>query len=279
MAKRIVSEKYDEEVFEELEYQVDVEQRVQKYKKITVIALLVLLTMIFYSNGWLYWFRFGIPFPYTKTDEVINVKEHPIWTDLSPEESEKFKYTAFENKNIVVELKPLSGYSVSGLVVAKNYFFWGNYLPGMKGEFNFVSLFDLGLVWADMADVSLLKKYYSFISAKSVTARALYPRQRRGVKELPFSWKVAHSQFSHTHIIPASRAQIAALIHARKYEPVKLEGYLVDVYVHDRLTSMTSLSNTDTNQTARGNFGGYTLGGSCEVMYVKRLVIGNRVYE
>lgn len=278
MANRKVPEKYDECVFEELEYQVDVEQKIQKYQKILVSILFVVIIMVFYPNFWLYWFRFGIPFPYTKTDEVINVKELPIWTDLSPEESEKFKYTALENKNIVVELKPLSGYSISGLVVAKNYFFWGNYLPGMKHEFHFVSLFDLGLVWADMADVSMLKKYYNFVSAKSVTARALYTTERRG-KTPPYSWKKANSLFSHTHIIPASRAQIAALIYANKYEPVKLEGYLVDTYINGRLTAMTSLSNDDTNQTARGNFGDYTLGGSCEIMYVKRLVIGNRVYE
>ena len=64
-----------------------------------------------------------------------------------------------------------------------------------------------------------------------------------------------------------------ALSSVKTGDTVKLDGYLVDIYTDKtKLVAKTSLSRTDTDPTSRGS-------GACEVMYVKQVQIGNKIYR
>ena len=95
--------------------------------------------------------------------------------------------------------------------------------------------------------------------------------------DIPYSEEYIISHLSHTHIIPANRNIMAAMLKFRDYQDFKLEGELVDMTAKDTRENKiymykTSLSRTDTDRTSRGF-------GACETMYVTKVQIGNKVYE
>lgn len=77
----------------------------------------------------------------------------------------------------------------------------------------------------------------------------------------------------HTHIIPATVNVMSAMLKIKKYDTVKLDGYLVDIYTDKGdVIAYTSLSRFDTNATSRGS-------GACEDMYVTQVQIGDKIYK
>lgn len=267
--KKEVYRDFREKTFAELDAEVEAacrEERMALFRKIFIGLLIFFFIM---PDAFLYWFRFGIPrLPSDVTDKEINVYAQPIQKMLP--EPEIFAYKTLENRG-EYELVKMAKYRVAGKVVAKNFFFWGNYLPGGDRPYQSAALMDLGLVWGDLADKDVLS-YYRFVSAKTTVARTLFPRLRWGVKVAPYSWDEIDHQLSHTHIIPANNRIMSALLYLSKNQMVQLEGYLVDMQVDGRPYLTTSLSLHDNNQNARG-------GGACEVMYVKRVQIGSFIYE
>ncbi|MBO7672060.1 hypothetical protein J6S88_01495 [bacterium] len=262
---------YKNKTFEELDREVEQAVREDRNRKIVKIVICCLVIFFIFPDAFLYWFRFATPhFPKYKTDEIIEVDKDPVQVDLPDSEDKYIKYYTLEKKGSY-KLKKLAEYSISGKVVAKNFFFWGNYLPKGKRAFQSVALFDIGLVWGKMADNDILNNY-KFISAKSAVARTLYPRLKYGTQKSPLTWDEAQSKFSHTHVIPATPSVMYALLNTGKNQPVKMEGYLVDVYDDGKVVAQTSLSRIDTNKTARG-------GGACEIMYVEKVQLKNKVYE
>ena len=66
---------------------------------------------------------------------------------------------------------------------------------------------------------------------------------------------------------------MGGLLHIKKNDIVKIDGYLVDIYTEKSETvALTSLSRFDTNASSRGY-------GACEDMYVKQVQIGNKIYR
>ena len=263
---------FREKTFEELDREVEEAVKQDRNRRMLGWLILLLIWIFMCPDMFLYWFRFATPhFPKYKTEEIIDVAKEPVQIDITQNKGKYFKYKTLENRGSYA-MEKMAKYSISGKVVAKNYFFWGNYLPNGDRPFQSMALIDVGLVWGDMADKDILS-YYKFVSAKDARgARGLYPRLKHGVRYVPFSWSEAQTMFSHTHIIPASHSIMSALIYTHKNQPVKLDGYLVDIYINGEPVAMTSLSRKDTNATARG-------GGACEVMYVERVQVGNKVYE
>lgn len=262
---------YKNKSFAELDKQYEMSVKKDKIVKIFKIIFWTSIILILFPNAFLYWFKFATPHaPKYTTEEIIDVSKDPIQVDIKDKNKKYIEYYTLENKKPYV-LEKMARYSLSGRIVAKNYFFWGNYIPNGERPFQSISLFDLGLVWGDMAKDEILNQYW-FTSAKNVTGRYLYPRLKHNIKYPPVSWDYLNSKFSHTHIIPASDSIMYALIYAKNKKPIRLEGYLVDIYDKTNKIAMTSLSRTDTNDTARG-------GGACEIMYVKRVYVGNKVYE
>ena len=260
---------FREKTFAELDMEVEQAIRDERIKFLKKILIGLVILFFIMPDAFLFWLRFGLPrLPSEISSQPIDVVAKPVQRMLREEES--FMYKTLENRGIY-ELVKLAKYRVAGVLVAKNFYFWGNYLPFGDRPFQSASLIDVGLVWGDLADKDVLS-YYRFVSAKTAIARTLYPRLKWGVKVAPYSWKEIDNQLSHTHIIPANNKIMSALMYAPKNASVQLEGYLVDMRIDGRPYATTSLSREDTNQSARG-------GGACEIMYVEKVQVNGWVFE
>lgn len=165
-------------------------------------------------------------------------------------------------------LKPVAEYSINGYVVALNSNLWLRDL--MRNDFDDMALLDIGLTWGDLSDPKVIKKYnLTFKSRKTLgSARALIYRYANAN-----DGNYIRSHTSHTHLIPANANVMGALLKIKKYQNVRLDGYLVDTYTEDfSVLTRTSMSRNDKNATSRGN-------GACEVLYVTAVQIGYDIYR
>lgn len=202
------------------------------------------------------------------SNELIDTSKDPIQTPL-----QNPKYIKYKAEKNIYALLPQAEYSISGYIVAKNTNFWLRNI--MRNEFDELALIDFGIVWGDLAkDPILLKKYLKFKSHKTLgSARSLSWKYKKPVHETPWSIDYAGTHLAHTHIIPANKNVMSALLKAKNNSIIKLNGYLVDIYTDkSELIAKTSLSRHDTNPTSRGN-------GACEVMYVTQVQIKNEIYN
>ncbi|GEM_PF-884638 len=265
---------------EDLDRKLEQDLREDKRRKVTGWIIFFVLWLILCPDMFLYWFRFATPhFVKYRTKEVIDITEAPIQTEITEIKGKYISYKTLENRGTYT-LEKMAKYSISGKLVDKNFFFWGNYLPGGDRPFQSVALIDIGIVWKDMANRDIMR-CLSYVSTKTSIARTLYPMIKRNKKCYDVfeeyknrlgDYNQLWNKISHTHVIPANATIMHALMFAPKNKPIKMEGYLVDVYVDGYARIKTSLSRDDTNASARG-------GGACETMYVERVQIGNKVYE
>lgn len=201
-----------------------------------------------------------------KTNEVIDVTKDPVQIDLR---EKQFVKARGEKQRFV--LKKQAEYSISGIVTAKNTnFFLRNVL---RSNFDDICLMDIGLAWGKIADKDYIKKYLKFKSTKTLGFSRQLETRCKNCYEMPVSWSYTTTHISHTHLIPASINVMKALLTIKKYDHVKLDGYLVDIYTDkNEEVALTSMSREDTNSTSRGY-------GSCEDLYVKQVQIGSKVYK
>ncbi|MCM1010188.1 MAG: hypothetical protein NC390_04860 [Fusobacterium sp.] len=262
---------FRQKTYAELEREVDAAYGEEMKKRNIKIAIAAVILIFLFHDIAGFWVKFGIPHSSRNTAEVIDIVEDPLQTNLYDDEQEIIDYVTLEDKD-TVKLRKRAEVSVSGKVVAKNFLFWGNYLPGGKRTFQSAALFDLGLVWGDLAKPEILENY-TFYSAKDATsARTLYPTLKLKAKALPLPWEYVGTHMSHLHIVPANASIMSGLIYARKNKNVKLDGYLVDMFVDGVRWMRTTTSREFVNPTARN-------GGLREIMYVTKLQVGNKIYE
>lgn len=231
------------------------------------ISLIALILISFNSMLGDILFRVKYSFPHVSevTEQVIDTSKNPI--QISVNEAKYIKYRG-EKHNYA--LKPQAEYSISGLVTATNSNFW--FRDIMRSQFDDVALLDLGIVWGDLAqDKNLLYKYLTFKSKKTLgQARALHYYWKGSA---PWDGGYITTHVSHTHMIPANPNVMGGLLHIKKNDIVKIDGYLVDIYTDKSETvALTSLSRSDSNASSRGY-------GACEDMYVKQVQIGNKIYR
>ncbi len=231
------------------------------------ISLIALILIAFNSMLGDILFRIKYSFPHVSeiTEHVIDFSKEPVQTNL---ENEKFIKYRGEKNNYV--LKTQAQYSISGLVTATNSNFW--FRDIMRSDFDDVALLDLGIVWGDLAkDKRVLYNNISFKSQKTLgQARVLYYSWKGSA---PWGGEYIKSHVSHTHMLPANPNVMGGLLHIKKNDIVKIDGYLVDIYTEKSETvALTSLSRFDTNASSRGY-------GACEDMYVKQVQIGNKIYR
>jgi hypothetical protein len=200
--------------------------------------------------------KYGRPVYKTFSKIPINLNEPPLQTELT-EPFPKIKIEDHKNVKII----PVANYSISGMMVVKNSDFDGLW----KNEFDEISTIDIGLVWGKIADIEFLDKNFLFYSDKAVKGRWLKVIPKGAMPE-GFTFDEISSLFSHTHVIPADDNIFAILMKVKKYEPVRLNGYLVNVQGNNWGIN-TSLSRLDQ--------GAY----SCEVMYVNSVQVGNKIYK
>lgn len=221
-----------------------------------------------------------IPSHYTK--EKLNPYSEPVmiknWSNISATDlkrredySKLVKIKSLVKNRKTFYILPLAEYSITGRIKAKNRIFL------VQTLFDDVALLDYGLTWGDMAKDKYFKKIRAH-SMEIIGARQLsFGIDRKYYNEMKDMYPYMIKHVSHTHVIPANRNIRKALNASRYGQIVKIEGYLVDVYDSNyRRFAMSSLSLEDSNDSSRGNGKG---GGACEVMYVNKIQIGNKIFE
>ncbi len=236
------------------------------------ICLIIVIALLGYS--FLGDISFKIKHAFPKISEAtykkIDIQKNPIQINLKKNGVELEKG---ENDYTEFAYDKIAQYSISGMLVAINTDFW---LRGiMRNDFDKVSLMDIGIVWGDIADKDYIKKHLKFKSEKTATARWLrYNYKCKGQNCHSFSYIKRH--VAHTHLVPANRNVMGALLTLKKYDTVKLDGFLVDLYFKNGGKAVTSISRTDNNAGSRG---GNNTGGACEIMYVTSVQIAERIYK
>jgi hypothetical protein len=181
--------------------------------------------------------------------DEIDTSQEPLQTTVPPQEP-----IVVEWKKAELKITPVAVYKIAALVVGTE-----SYSYGWNAT---ISPVDLALAWGKLADPES-RRYVSY----SVSNRWVSFKMKEGC---PFDTAYVISHASNNHIIPSNRNIWYALKTIREKKKVVLEGFLVNVsgtYDGKTVWWNTSLSRTDS-----GN-------GSCELLYVTKARIENKVYE
>jgi hypothetical protein len=156
--------------------------------------------------------------------------------------------------NDSVTLTLQARYRISALLVSKN-----RYSSGWQAM---LSQFDLALVWGKLIEPEA-KKYITYDQRN----RWYYYHYKAGT---PYTNAYIIEHSSNNHIIPATDNLKEAVKLVRVGDLISLEGYLVNVdgsYNGEKIWWHTSKTRKD------------TANGSCEVFYIKKLLLKNKIYE
>lgn len=240
----------------------------KEFKLACNISLIIIICFLLNSmlGDWVFRLRYSSPKLSYTTKEIIDVKKTPVQVDINRDDFIKAK-----GEKKIYALKPQAEYSLTGLVVAKNTNFFLRDL--MRSDFDDLFLMDVGIVWGEIATKEYIKEHLKFKSTKTLGgARQLQP-STKDYHKMPYKWSYVSNHMSHTHLTPATVNVMSALLKIKKYDVVKLDGYLVDIYTDkNEVVALTSLSRDDNNAQSRGY-------GACEDFYVKQVQIGDKVYK
>ena len=205
------------------------------------------------------------------TTKKINPLISPEQIDLPPFQK---MYKIFTHQKIFF-VEPVAQYDISGRILSKNMKLglWGF----SRKDFDYIALIDIVLGWDEVSDIELFEKYVSNLKQDRTPGGGRY---YRFYVPADSRWSVSYvmSHTSHNHIIPANNNIMSVLYSIKKYDVVRMKGYLVDVYKDGEVISMTSMSRTDTDGTSRGRNAGKG-GGSCEIFYVTSIQVGDKIYK
>ncbi len=151
-------------------------------------------------------------------------------------------------------LTPKAGYVVSGIVLGCK-----RYRYGWNAD---LAPCDVALAWGDFATSKLYKKL-----SWSQSDRWYWWRFGPGFGH-GNGYIVAHS--SNNHVIPATRNLFKAAVRIDKGDRVRLEGYLV--FVDGVKGGRTFRWHSSLSRRDEGN-------GSCEIIYLKKLTVGEKTFE
>ena len=211
-----------------------------KNKLIAVTLLIAVIIAIFYSIK-----------PKSSGFEVPPnpIMSEPIQTDLSNGD-----YVRIKKNSVNVTLHKRAKYQISAKVAVK-YRYADKY-------FSKIAPLDLALIWGKVAD-NQYKRYFKF----SQSLRFAFYNY---TYDCPLTKEYISVHFSNNHIIPANKNIKNALIFlVKKKKKIYLEGYLVDINgtVKGRnFSANTSLKRDD------------NWGGACEIFYVTKVIVNDKVY-
>ncbi len=151
-------------------------------------------------------------------------------------------------------LTPIADYKIGAVVRGKKRYFFD--------KMSRIAPYDLALAWGMMAEPHYAKQ----ISISQAKRRYRFQIKRNAA--VSTDWVYLHS--SNNHIIPAGYNVRKGLQSIRKGDKIYMEGQLVNVFAsvsNKNLNWKSSLVRND-----RGD-------GACEIIYVKKIRVGHRLYE
>lgn len=240
----------------------------KQHKKffVTVIILcFVLVIMLSYSflNNILNTRKAQVSSYDYKDIDINNDPVQNLYRYYSKQRTE-FEYTSLKSHN-QYKLLPVAYYKISGLVVTKN-----TYFP-IKTTFDDIALYDIGLVWGKLANHDFFKKNCKAESSQYDDGARMIMYNCIDIEQLGYNFDDLESHISHTHLIPANDNIKTALYSIKKYDIVELEGELVNIIL-GKETIETSIERDDDDGSSSGD-------GACEIMYLKKIKIGTKIYE
>lgn len=183
------------------------------------------------------------------SSDLIITEQAPLQTPI--ESADTFE---IEVSKGTFTLTPVARYSIAALVVSKKKYTtdWNSHLAP----------FDLALAWGDLAlqDIDHQVKYEQY--------SRWYHFEVKPGSSLSIDYIYKHS--ANTHIIPSNINIHRAIEHIRKKDIVYLEGYLVNIKGTYKNRSYSW--NSSTSRDDSGN-------GACEILFVNRVRIFNKIYE
>ncbi len=144
-------------------------------------------------------------------------------------------------------------YSITGQLASKN-----RYTNGFMSD---LSPWDYALAWGHVGT------YIDQLRFKQMVRFCLFQPKKDAVVDIDY----VNTHMSNNHLIPATKNIRRALALAKKGDILKLDGYLVNVEAGKKGKTVATW-NTSTTRTDTGN-------GACEIIYVTRLRIEDRVFE
>jgi len=169
-----------------------------------------------------------------------------VWEEFDATKVSDPVQIRYKNTSIMkgdYEFKPVAKYKAS-VMVAK------------KKAYSDPSPFDFVFLWGDLA-----KPDYKDYLSLSQSGRKYFFRYQ----DSPHSKSYIERHSVNTHMIPANSKVNSGLKSVRENQVVYFEGYLVDIHGPDGVWK-TSKTRSDTGM------------GSCEVFYVTKMMINEKVY-
>lgn len=238
-------------------------QFIQSFALISLVLIIFILGRSLLQDVFIHT-KLQAPVISSISEKTVNPKEE---ARLILKESEEIPLTYIDDG---YTLKPLGSLSQSGIVLGKNTNF------GIRSfkykEFDTAAPIDLGIGWGESyGNVQFVKRNMRFVTKKTLLGNA---RKLTGYPKGDFKYNFMNVpySFSHNHVIPASSNIHKALYNLKKYEAVKLDGYIGDIFHKEKLIRRTSLSLYDIDETSRGD-------GACDTFYITKVQVGTRVYQ
>lgn len=205
------------------------------------LALVAVIAMVI---GLRWWATRAVP---RRIDRApIDVAAEPVQEEVTNGEPIQWRH-----ENEAVTIKPLARYRIAGRVVGTS-----RYRFGWQGA---LVPWDVGLAWGEMASEEVLDHIHFQQSGRFL--HYLYSAK------LPVDEGYVITHAANNHWIPATDNVRRAIGQLDEGDVLEAEGYLVRAERAGGGEWNSSLTRNDTGD------------GACELMYVKRLKVGTRVYE
>jgi len=228
------------------EKKTKVKGRFSRFIKFFILLVLAYLAYFIYQNN--------IPEPeYSLAGDRINILIEPFQKKIKSGEVEEINIVTDKNN---YTLKPMAYYDISALVVGKRQY---------NDSQSDIAKYDLALIWGDLTSEDNLEL------VRYTQSNRWYHFWTENIDAL--SVKHVSERSANNHIIPANKNIEDAVKLIRKKNEIRLQGYLVNVHaslVEDEergFNTRTSLRRTDSGD------------GSCEVIYVIKLILDGKIYE
>ncbi len=201
---------------------------------------------------------FGIGYYLYNKPEVSEYDTREIEAHKEPYQAPliNLEVIVINKKDLELKLFPQAKYVISARILHRK-----RYSDGWGSK---ISPIDLVLGWGDISKPEMFKEF----KFRQISRWYTFRYKSQNLQPLSMDYVASHS--SNHHIIPATENITKALIFAKKSDLIELDGYLVNVigkYKGSKAAWYSSLSRLDTGNR------------SCEVMYVKKLKIGTKVYK
>ncbi|MDK2951828.1 MAG: hypothetical protein PWQ77_1493 [Kosmotogales bacterium] len=223
----------------------DLYHEIEKFdiKKRLKIVILILIALLITISGIIFHVISG-PVYVKYNDEIVMSFDLPIQSDTSE------KPFIIEKEGNKYEITPLKEYTLSGLVISKrSYSDYGSRLVP----------YDFLFVWGELIEEDN-RKGIDFWQNN----RWYYFRINASKWNLDF----IQNRSANVHLLPKNENILKTLQFVPKYEKAVFIGKLISIRgIDDNFSWKSSLSRSDAGD------------GACELMYVEKIIVGDKLYE